>query len=290
MPCTRGSTRVSGSREVRLGRSRRPSAELIIAIALLATLVGACLGAPWLAPHDPLAPDLAHRLEPPAADAAFPLGTDSLGRDILSRLLYGGRTSLLVGLIAVVLGGGIGTLLGLTCGYFGDWWDALVMRLVDVSQAVPYLVLALAVAVVLGPGIQTAILVLGLATWTTFTRIVRGDALALRDSPVVLAARVLGADDGRILRAHVLPLLAGTLAVTASLMTGSSILFEASLSFLGLGVQRPQPSWGNMLLEGVDVLGVAWWVSFFPGLGILMATLGVNLLGDALRDLLDPRT
>jgi peptide/nickel transport system permease protein len=145
------------------------------------------------------------------------------------------------------------------------------------------------VAVVLGPGLQTAILVLALATWTTFTRIVRGEALALRDSPIVLAARVLGAGDTRILRAHVLPLLAGTLAVTASLMTGSSILFEASLSFLGLGVQRPEPSWGNMLLEGVDVLGVAWWVSLFPGLAILIATLGVNLLGDALRDWLDPR-
>ncbi|HEV7666306.1 MAG TPA: ABC transporter permease, partial [Chloroflexota bacterium] len=181
-----------------------------------------------------------------------------------------------------------GATLGLTCGYFGGWWDTVVMRVVDVWQAVPYLVLALAIAVVLGPGLETLILVLALGTWTTFARLVRSEALAVRARESVLAARVMGASEVRILARHVLPQVASTLVVTLSLVVASTILFEASLSFLGLGVQRPTPSWGNMLLDGVDVLGLAWWVSFFPGLAILLASLGINVLGDWLRDALDP--
>jgi peptide/nickel transport system permease protein len=160
---------------------------------------------------------------------------------------------------------------------------------VDLWQAVPYLVLGLAIAVVLGPGLETLILVLALGTWATFTRLVRGDTLAIRERESVLAARVLGASPSRILTRHVLPELGGTLVVAISLMVASTILFEASLSFLGLGVQRPTPSWGNMLLDGVDVLPLAWWVSFFPGLAVLLASLAINLIGDWLRDVLDPR-
>jgi peptide/nickel transport system permease protein len=268
-------------------RRRRFRLEPTSAAILLGLIVLAAALAPLLAPFDPLAQDLAHRLEPPGG--RFVLGSDSLGRDVLSRLLYGGRTSLLVGVLAVLASGLFGLVVGVTAGYFGGWWDALVMRVVDIWQAVPYLVLALAVAVVLGPGLETLIIVLALGTWMTFARVLRGETLAIRVSDAVLAARVVGASNRRIMLWHVLPRLSGSLAVLGSLMIGSTILFEASLSFLGLGVQRPMPSWGNMLLDGIDVQTIAWWVTVFPGLAILLASLSINLLGDWLRDALDPR-
>jgi peptide/nickel transport system permease protein len=260
----------------------------VVAISTLGVIALAALAAPHLAPQDPLTQDLAHRLEPPGG--RYLLGSDSLGRDMLSRLLFGARTSLLVGVLAVAASGVVGSVLGITAGYFGGWWDSLVMRVVDVVQAVPYLLLALAIAVVLGPGLETLIVVLALGTWMTFARVLRGEALAVRESGMVLAARVAGASDRRIMMRHVLPQLSGSLAVLCSLMVGSTILFEASLSFLGLGIQRPMPSWGNMLLDGVDVLDSAWWISVFPGLAVLLASLAVNLVGDWLRDALDPRS
>ena len=272
----------------RLKRRRRLHAEPLAAAVLLIVVVLAALAAPLLAPIDPLAQDLAHRLEPPGG--RYTLGSDSLGRDLLTRLLYGARTSLLVGLVAIAASALFGALVGVTAGYFGGWWDGLVMRVVDVWQAVPYLVLALAIAVVLGPGLETLVLVLALGTWTTFARVLRGETLAFRTSETVLAARVLGASHGRILTRHVLLQLSGSLAVLGSLLLGSTILFEASLSFLGLGVQRPTPSWGNMLLDGVEVLTSAWWVSFFPGVAVMLVCLAVNVLGDWLRDVFDPRT
>jgi peptide/nickel transport system permease protein len=259
-----------------------------MAAVLLGGILLATLAAPLLAPRDWDAQDLAHRLAPPGSDGAL-LGTDSLGRDILARVLYGGRVSLLVGITAVVLSGVLGSLLGLTSGYFGGWWDGLVMRIVDVWQAVPYLALALGMAVVLGPGVQNVVLVLALSSWPTFARIVRGEALSVRASEAMLGARVVGATDARILAHHLLPQVAGTIVVLSSLLVPSMILFEASLSFLGVGVQRPTPSWGNMLLDGVDVLDAAWWVAFFPGLAVLLAVLAVNVLGDWIRDALDPR-
>jgi peptide/nickel transport system permease protein len=276
---------VPGSQRRR--RRRRPPLGPSLAGLLLGAIVASTIAAPLVAPSSLDAIDLAHRLEPPGS--RFLLGSDALGRDILTRILYGGRVSLLVGTAAVALSGTLGASLGLACGYIGGWFDGLVMRVVDVWQAVPYLALALAIAVVLGPGVETLILVLALGTWTTFARLVRSEALAVRERESVLAARVIGAGNARILVRHVLPQIAGTLAVTLSLMIASTILFEASLSFLGLGVQRPTPSWGNMLLDGVDVLGLAWWVSFFPGAAILLASLAINVIGDWLRDALDPR-
>jgi peptide/nickel transport system permease protein len=260
----------------------------VVAISTLGVIALAALAAPLLAPQDPLAQDLAHRLESPGG--RYLLGSDSLGRDMLSRLLFGARTSLLVGVLAVAASGVVGSVLGITAGYFGGWWDALIMRVVDVVQAVPYLLLALAIAVVLGPGLETLIVVLALGTWMTFARVLRGETLAVRESSMVLAARVAGASDRRIMIRHVLPQLSGSLAVLCSLMVGSTILFEASLSFLGLGIQRPMPSWGNMLLDGVDVLDSAWWITVFPGVAVLLASMAVNLLGDWLRDALDPRS
>ena len=268
-------------------RRRRVPLAAALAGLLLLVVVGGTVAAPALAPRDWDAQDLARRLVPPGQVAL--LGTDSLGRDVLSRVLYGGRVSLLVGVAAVALSGAAGSVLGLSSGFFGGWWDGLLMRVVDVWQAVPYLVLALAVAVVLGPGLQNVVVVLALSTWTTFARVVRSQALSVRESEVVLAARVLGATNGRILWRHVFPQVSGTIVVLCSVLVPSTILFEASLSFLGLGVQRPTPSWGNMLLDGVEVLSSAWWVSFFPGLAIFLAVLAINLLGDWVRDALDPR-
>jgi peptide/nickel transport system permease protein len=268
-------------------RIRLPPGATLAAV-LLGVVVVATLAAPVLAPRDWNAQDLSQRLAPPGTGGSL-LGTDGLGRDVLSRVLYGGRVSILVGVTAVVLSGAAGSLLGLTAGYFGGWWDDLVMRVVDVWQAVPYLALALGIAVVLGPGLPNVVLVLALSSWGTFARIVRAQALSARTSEAVTAARVLGASNTRILSRHVLPQVAGTIVVLCSLLVPSMILFEASLSFLGVGVQRPTPSWGNMLLDGVDVLDAAWWVSVFPGLAILLAVLAINVLGDWLRDALDPR-
>jgi peptide/nickel transport system permease protein len=243
--------------------------------------------APWLAPYPVDAVDLNHRLAAPGA--AFPLGSDALGRDVLTRLLYGGRVSLLVGAVAVAISALIGGSLGLISGYVGGIVDGLVMRIVDVFQAVPYVVLALGISVVIGPGLETLLLVLALSTWTTFARLLRTEVRSIRVRDSVVAARVIGAGTTRILVRHILPQVAGTLAVSVSLMVGSTILFEASLSFLGLGVQRPTPSWGNMLLDGIDLLSLAPWVSAAPGAAVLLTSLAINVLGDALRDALDPR-
>ncbi len=267
--------------------------EAWLGLALLGGVVLAALLAPLLTPFDPNAQSLGQRLRPPltasVSGSLFVLGTDSLGRDVLARVLYGARVSLAVSAAAVLLAGTFGTAVGLTAGYFDGWWDAVAMRVADVWQAIPYLILAIAVSVVLGPGVDHLVLVLALTTWVTFARVVRSETLAVRSGDMVLAAHVLGASDVRIILRHVFPQVAATTAVLGSLMLGSMVLFEASLSFLGLGVPRPMPSWGNMVLDGVNVLTAAWWVSFFPGLAILAASLGVNLLGDWLRDALDPR-
>jgi peptide/nickel transport system permease protein len=255
--------------------------------------VAAAALAPFIAPHDPLAQDLARRLKPPGfidpRSGTFWLGTDGLGRDILSRLIEGARVSLLVGACGALLSALLGTAIGITAGYFGGWWDGLIMRVVDVWQAIPFTILAIAVVVILGPSLQNVIFVLGATSWVTYARVVRAETLAQRGSEVVLAARVIGARDGRIVLRHILPQVAASIVVLGSLLVASMILFEASLSFLGLGVQPPTPSWGNMVLDGVEPIRVAWWVSFFPGLAILLAVMGINLVGDWLRDVLDPR-
>ncbi|MDQ3809231.1 MAG: ABC transporter permease [Chloroflexota bacterium] len=260
---------------------------LVSAFALAAAL------GPLIAPHDPLAQDIARRLKPPgyvdATGQVFVLGSDGLGRDILSRLIMGARVSLVVGLGGALLSAALGTTVGLTAGYFGDWWDALIMRVADVWQAIPFTVLAIAVVVVLGPSLPNLVLVLGATSWVSYARVVRAETLAQRHGDLVMAARVMGASHARILARHVLPRVAPGVVVLGSLLVASMILFEASLSFLGLGVQPPTPSWGNMVLDGVEPIRAAWWVACFPGLAILLAVMGINLLGDWLRDMLDPR-
>ena len=244
---------------------RQLDAAACVGLVLVTLFVVAAVCAPWIEPHDPQAQDIARRLKPPGyfdvkAGASFWLGTDGLGRDILSRLIEGARVSLLVGLGGASLSALLGTSLGLTAGYAGGWWDSVIMRVVDVWQAIPFTILAIAVAVILGPSLRNVILVLGISSWVNYARVVRGETLAQRNSEIVLSARVIGAAHPRILLRHVLPQVTASIIVLSSLLVASMILFEASLSFLGLGVQPPTPSWGNMVLDGVEPIRVAWWV------------------------------
>jgi peptide/nickel transport system permease protein len=264
-----------------------------LGFSLVALFLAVAVVGPLIEPHDPLAQDVARRLRPPGyldpRAGPFWLGTDGLGRDILARLIEGARVSLLIGAGGATLSAVLGTTLGLTAGYAGGWWDGLIMRIVDVFQAIPFTVLAIAVAVTLGPSLRNVIFVLAISSWVNYARIVRGETLAQRNGEIVVAARVVGATNVRILLRHILPQVAASIIVLSSLLVGSMILFEATLSFLGLGVQPPTPSWGNMVLDGIEPMRVAWWVSFFPGLAILLTVMGINLVGDWLRDALDPR-
>ncbi|MDQ6740292.1 MAG: ABC transporter permease, partial [Actinomycetota bacterium] len=273
---------------------RRLDAAGLVGLLLVCVFVIAAVSAPLIEPNDPQVQDIARRLRPPGyldrqTSTIFWLGTDGLGRDVLSRLIEGARVSLLVGVGGAGIAAVLGTLLGLTAGYAGGWLDSVIMRLVDVWQAIPFTILAIAVVVILGPSLGNVIFVLGITSWVTYARVVRGETLSQRSGEIVLAARVLGAGPVRIVLRHVLPQVSASVIVLSSLLVGSMILFEASLSFLGLGVQPPTPSWGNMVLDGVEPIRTAWWVSFFPGLAILLSVMGINLLGDGLRDALDPR-
>jgi peptide/nickel transport system permease protein len=297
-PIARDARLPFSTRSLSVDRSMRALRHIDLAavfgIGVVALFVLVAALAPLLEPRDPLAQDLSLRLKPPGffdarLDHRFWLGTDGLGRDLLSRLIEGARVSLLVGLGGASISAVLGTTIGLTAGYLGGWYDAVVMRIVDVWQAVPFTILAIAVAVVLGPSLQNVILVLGISSWVNYARVVRSETLAQRHGEVVLAARVIGAGNVRIMLRHVLPQVSSSIVVLSSLLVASMILFEASLSFLGLGVQPPTPSWGNMVLDGVEPIRAAWWVSFFPGLAILLVVMGINLLGDWLRDRLDPR-
>ena len=269
----------------RLRRDRAAVAGLVIVVVLAATALLSLFIAPW---ERVIAQDLLHALEPPSARHWF--GTDYLGRDVFLRVLYGSRISLTVGLVVVAMGMSIGLLLGTSSGYFGGWWDALVMRLTDVMLAFPFLLLAIAVTAVLGPSLQNTILALGFASFPAYTRLVRGQVLALREETYIDAARVAGAGHARIMLRHIIPNLAGTLIVYGTLRISTAILAEAGLSYLGLGAQPPQPTWGNMLSDGRDYILFYTWLPLFPGLAILLTVAGFNLLGDGLRDAFDPRS
>ena len=271
-------------------RARRlpPLTATIGLIVILLVSLGAA-GADALSPFSPTAQALRERLQPPMLLSGHVLGTDNLGRDVLSRTIYGARISLTVGIAAAALAGSLGVLLGLLAGYLGGWWDALVSRLADIQQAIPFLILAIAVAVIVGPSLTNVVLVLAVTTWVSYFRVVRADVLSVRESLLVDAARVLGASIPRIVLRHVLPNVSGSVIVIGSLMVANMIIFEASLSFLGLGVPPPTPTWGRMVFDGVQYVDSAWWLSFFPGLAIVLTVLAINLVGDWLRDVLDPR-
>jgi len=254
---------------------------------LLALLALAALLAPLLAPADPLAQDLQRRLQPPSA--AHWLGTDEFGRDILSRLLYGARISLRLGLLAIAAALGAGILLGLWAGYRGGWTDSLIMRLMDLMLAFPSILLAIAIVAVIGPGIDNVMIAVSIVLIPQFARLVRGAVLSIRELNYVEAARALGASDRQILLRAILPNCLVPLVVQATLSLATAILDAAGLSFLGLGAQPPAPEWGAMLSGSRDLLLRAPWVMAFPGLAIFAAALGLNLFGDGLRDALDSR-
>jgi peptide/nickel transport system permease protein len=266
-----------------LRRNRAALAGLVI----IAVLVFAALFAPFLTPYNPYAVSLSARLQPPGS--AHWLGTDELGRDILARLLFGARVSLWVGVVTVFLSGVLGIAGGLVAGYLGGYWDAVVMRLVDIFLAFPVIVLAIAIVAVRGPGLTNVLIALALVYWTTYARVARAVVLTLREEEYTWAARTLGASPLRIMVRHLLPNAVAPLVVLASLGMGNAIVAEAALSFLGLGIQPPEASWGSMLNVGMQFLRDASFLSTTPGLAIFVTVLGFNLLGDGLRDALDPR-
>jgi peptide/nickel transport system permease protein len=255
-------------------------------------VVAVCAG--WLMPYDPDVTNLASRLTPPftvGADGAHHvLGTDALGRDLLSRLIYGSRISMLVGFAAVAISGTIGVTCGLIAGYYGRWLDQLVMRLADVQLSFPFLLLAIAVVAVLGPNVRNVIIILGVGGWVLYARVVRGEVFSTREKEFIQAARVVGVSDVNVLLRHVLPNVGNSIIVLATLSMGQVIIAEAGLSFLGLGAQPPTATWGTMLSDGRPqlLLGI-WWPAAFPGAAIASVVLAINLLGDWLRDYLDPR-
>jgi len=267
----------------RLVRHRGAVAGLVI-LGVLALLA---IGAPWLSPRDPIKTAPRAALQPPGS--GYLLGSDQFGRDVASRVLYGARLSLVVGLISVSIAVGIGTPIGLVSGYYGGRLDAVLMRVIDVLLAFPGILLALAIVSVLTPGLGNVMIAVGLAAVPTYARMVRASVLSAREQVYVEAARAIGGRDRTILTRYILPNVVAPLIVTATLGLGTAILSAAALSFLGLGSQPPTAEWGRMLAEGRDFLREAWWISTFPGLGIMLTVLAMNLLGDGLRDLLDPR-
>ncbi len=260
---------------------------LVLVVILMAVL------APVLSRHDPNRVSLMARLDPPAWEEGGSsknlLGTDELGRDLLTRIMYGARISLVVGLLSVLTSGLLGTLLGLVAGYHGGRLDSLIMRLTDIQMALPFILLALLVVALLGPSLINMVIVFTITAWYVYARVARASALSIRENQYVEAALALGATDLRILWRHILPFLMSPLVVTASFEAARIITTEAALGFLGLGVPPPHPSWGNMLSDGREYIQDAWWISTFPGLALLVTVLGINILGDALRDILDPR-
>jgi peptide/nickel transport system permease protein len=240
-----------------------------------------------LAARDPGAIDIAHRLQAPSW--TYPMGTDDLGRDVLARILYGARISLLVGFVAVGIATLIGVVLGALAGYYGRWVDGVIMRFVDLMLCFPTFFLILAVIAFLEPSIWNIMIIIGLTSWMGVARLVRAEFLSLRERDFVQAAKALGAADMRVIFSHVLPNALSPVLVSATLGVAGAILTESALSFLGIGVQPPTPSWGNMLIAGKQTLGTAWWLSAFPGLAILITVLGYNLLGEGIRDAFDPR-
>lgn len=256
---------------------------LIVVVLIL--LAG--VAAPWLAPYDPNGQDIPHRLIGP--NLTHPLGTDQYGRDVLSRVIYGARISLVVGVLSVLVGVGCGTIVGLTAGYSGGVVDLIVCKVMDVLMSFPMLLLAMAVVAILGASVMNSIIAVGISSIPRFARLTRGQALALKHSDYIIAVRALGSNSFRIVFLHLLPNIVSTVTVMGTLYLATAIIMEANLSFLGLGIQPPTPTWGAMISEGREFLRSAPWVCTFPGLAIALTVLAFNLLGDGLRDAFDPK-
>ena len=276
-----------------VSRSARRSWSGPFGAMLLATAASVALLAPWIAPHDPYAINLLARLQPPAwssgGSTAYLLGTDNVGRDILSRIIHGSRVSLAVGAGAVIVGAFVGSLIGLAAGYFGGIVDRALSWLIEVQLSFPFTLLAIFLLATFGGGFLSVVLVLTLATWVNYGRVVRGQVMAVRAQDYVMAARCVGVPVPRLLFRYILPNSLSPIIVVASFSMAQALLAEAGLSFLGVGVDASTPSWGTMLSEGREYLQNAWWIATYPGIAIALTVLGGNLLGDWLRDLLDPR-
>jgi peptide/nickel transport system permease protein len=273
----------------RLLRSATGTTGLVIMILVI--LIAAL--APFIATHDPAQTNPVDRLIPPfwseGGSSQYILGTDNLGRDVFSRIVYGSRISILVGISAVILAGIIGIVMGLVAGYYGKIWDFIIMRMVDAFLAIPNILFMLIILAVLGPSLKTIILVLGITTWVVYARMVRSETLSIKEQDFVKSAKAIGSSDLRILTKYILPNVLPSFIVIATLNVATTIILEASLSFLGLGIQPPDVSWGLMLSDGRDYIATSWWVATFPGLAITITVLGVIFLGDWLRDILDPK-
>jgi peptide/nickel transport system permease protein len=264
----------------------------IIPLAIIAIVVLTALLANVITPYSPTDISLSKRLKPPfwekGGSLSHPLGTDPMGRDLLTRMIYGARISLVVGCLGLLVGGGVGAALGMIAGYAGGRVDAFLMRVADTTLAFPIILLAILLVVILGGSLITVVLAVALVLWARYARVIRGEVLSVRERDFVAQARIAGCSPGRIILVHIFPNILNTLVVLLSLQVGWVIIVEASLSFLGAGVPPPTPTWGSMIAEGRDYIASAWWLSFFPGLAILVNVLAFNLFGDWLRDALDP--
>jgi peptide/nickel transport system permease protein len=273
----------------RFSRLRRAP---LIPFAIITFIVLTALFANVLTPYSPTDISLSKRLKPPfwekGGSLAHPLGTDPMGRDLLTRMIYGARVSLIVGFLGLLVGGGVGAALGMIAGYAGGRVDAFLMRVADTALAFPIILFAILLVVILGGSLLTVVIAIALVLWARYARVIRGEVLSLRERDFVAQARIAGCSSRRIILTHLFPNVLNTLVVLLSLQVGWVIIVEASLSFLGAGVPPPTPTWGSMIAEGRDYIATAWWVSFFPGLGILVTVLAFNLFGDWLRDALDP--
>ena len=264
----------------------------VVGLAIVLVAVFAAVFGPWLVPFDPNAQDILQRLKPPmweGAEGLHLLGTDALGRDVFSRIIVGARVSILVGVCAVVISSLVGVTFGLIAGYEDKYAGRVLMMLTDIQLAIPFMVLALAVAAVVGASLWNIIAILGLTNWVQYARVVRAECLVLREREFVQAAHMMGISTTHILTRHLLPNVMSSVIVISSLLVAKMIIFESSLSFLGLGVPPATPTWGTMIAEGRNYIGNAWWVATIPGIAIFVTVMGTNLVGDRLRDLLDPR-
>jgi peptide/nickel transport system permease protein len=290
-----------------LWRTLRRARLGLVGIVILAIIAVAAVAAPVIAPHDPYQGSLGVSRQCPAfttcpnlggsfarntateGSLEYPLGTDPNGRDVLSRIIYAAQISLIVGVTAVVIGGTVGVVAGLVSGYYGGWADSIIMRVADVQLAFPFILLAIAIVAVLGGGLMNVIIVLGIGSWVPYARIVRGQVLSAKSQEYVLAARTIGAQDAVILFRHILPNVITPAIIIATFGVAAAIIGEATLSFLGVGIQPPTPTWGNKLADGRAYVASAWWLATFPGLAIMLTVLSINVIGDWLRDYLDPR-
>lgn len=265
----------------------------IFSVTILVILVITAIVGPLLAPHDPTMPSLAYRLKPPfwqqGGSISHMLGTDSVGRDVLSRIIYGARVSLSCAILALLAGAAIGATIGLISGYFGGPVDSVLMRAADIALAFPIILFALLFAVIRGPSFTNVVVAIGLALWARYARVIRAEVLSLKQRDFIAQSRIAGCSTFRIIVRHLLPNVANTLTVLITLQIGWVIILEASLSFLGAGIPPPAPAWGSMVADGRGYLTSAWWISLFPGIAILLTVLCFNLLGDWLRDTLDPK-